>query len=709
MLKSFTGRIVFVVLASALVLAAALTFATQRMAEKTVTDLSGEAIATAAGARAAALRAWIDSLSSQAAAVASASALQDSAREFQSSWNQLLDDDPGARLRQVFVDGNPDPQHREQMAAVDDTSERYFIYHATGHKAVASALRDTGFDDLVLFDDSGKAYYSYTKDELFGRRIADATGKPALVDVVKAMIPAPGAKPAELRPAFTGFMPDPTAAVGLSAYFAAPVILDGRFVAVVALRVNMAQASKILTDNTGLGAAGRSILLSSETGAGFAFGQTAKGDMLIDLSANPLRKAADGRMFEADRGVGSVELAALAPVRPGLQVLSLHDRRAALAPVNRLTLILVAVAGVVLLLVGGIAVQLTRRLTRPLAMLAADVRRLGAGELEAELSGRDRKDEIGDLARAVDVFRAAAIERLRLEEQQIEEGRRRESRQQEVDRLVAEFRAEVHNTIEAVARRMADMTATAADLTQVAEETTTRTGEAAHASSMASTSVGSVAAAAEELDASIRGLGTQVNAARDVVESATQGANAANAKVGGLRVASEEIGKIVTLIQSIAGQTNLLALNATIEAARAGEAGRGFAVVASEVKNLAGQTAKATEEISHQIAAIQTSSEEAAEAIQAITDTMATVNRYTVAMADAMGQQSEATTSISGNVHAAATATGSVLGIVERVASAADATTRSAQSVKDSAADVERETKALEGLLAGFLERVTDA
>lgn len=709
MLKSFTGRIVFVVLVSALTLAAALTFATQRMAEQTVTDLSGEAIVTAAGARAAALQAWIDSLSSQAAAVASASALQESAREFKSAWNQLLDDDPGARLRQVFVDGNPNPQHREEMTAVDDTSERYFIYHATGHKAVASALRDTGFDDLVLFDDGGKAYYSYAKDDMFGRRVADIKDKPALADFVKAMIPAPGAKPAALKPAFTSFMPDPSAAVGLSSYFVVPVIMDGRFVAVVALRVKMTPASKILTDKTGLGATGRSILVSSEAGAGFAFGQTPKGDTLIDLSANAARKAAEGQVFEAEIEPGVVELAALAPVRPGWQVLSLNDRKAALAPVNRLTLILVAVAAAVLLLVGGVAVQLTRRLTRPLATLASDVRRLGAGELDAQLSGRDRKDEIGDLARAVDVFRAAAIERLRLEEQQIEEGRRRESRQLEVDRLVAEFRAKVHDTIEAVTRRMADMTATAADLTRVAEETTVRTGEAAHASSTASGSVGSVAAAAEELDASIRNLGTQVNAARDVVESATEGANAANAKVGGLRVASEEIGKIVTLIQSIAGQTNLLALNATIEAARAGEAGRGFAVVASEVKNLAGQTAKATEEISHQIAAIQTSSEEAAEAIQAITETMATVNRYTVAMADAMGQQSEATTSISGNVHAAAGATGSVLGIVERVASAADATTRSAQSVKDSASDVERETKALEELLADFLDKVTAA
>ena len=709
MLRSFTGRIVFVVLASALALAAVLTFATQRMAEKTVTDLSGEAIVTAAGARAAALQAWIDSLSSQAAAVASASALQASAREFSSAWNQLLDDDPGARLRQVFVDANPNPQHREEMVAVDDTSERYFIYHATGHKAVASALRDTGFDDLVLFDDSGRAYYSYVKDDLFGRRITDATDKPGLVDVVKAMIPAPGAKPAELKPAFTSFMPDPSASVGLSAYFVAPVIMEGRFVAVVALRVKMIQAAKILTDKTGLGVTGRSFLVSSGDGTGFAFGQTEKGDTLVDLSANPALKTAQGVAFETEIAPGIVELAALAPVRPGWQVLSLHDRSAALAPVKRLTLILIAVAGAILLLVGGLAVQLTRRLTRPLATLASDVRRLGAGELDTSLSGRDRKDEIGDLARAVDVFRAAAIERLRLEEQQIEEGRRREIRQQEIDRLVAEFRAEVHNTIEAVTRRMADMTATASDLTQVAEETTVRTGEAAHASSTASGSVGSVAAAAEELDASIRNLGTQVNAARDVVESATEGANAANAKVGGLRVASEEIGKIVTLIQSIAGQTNLLALNATIEAARAGEAGKGFAVVASEVKNLAGQTAKATEEIAHQIAAIQTSSEEAAEAIQAITDTMATVNRYTVAMADAMGQQSEATTSISGNVHAAAAATGSVLGIVERVASAADATTRSAQSVKDSAAEVERETKALEDLLAGFLEKVTAA
>ncbi len=709
MLKSFTGRIVFVVLASSLALAAVLTFATQRMAEKTVTELSGQAIVTAAGARAAALQSWIDSLTSQAAAVASASALQASAREFKSAWNQLLDDDPGARLRQVFVDGNTNPEHPEQMAAVEDTSERYFIYHAAGQKAAESALSDTGFDDLVLFDEGGRAYYSYAKDELFGRRIVDVADKSGLADVVRAMIPAPGAKPAELKPAFTSFIPDPTTTVGFSGYFVVPVNMEGRFVAIVALRVNMAQAAKILTDKTGLGDTGRSFLLSVGSGAGFAFGQTANGDTVVDLSANPLRKEPKGVAFDAEITPGVVEMAALAPVRPGWQVLSLHDRSSALAPVKRLTLILVSVAAAVLLLVGGLAVQLTRRLTRPLATLAADVSRLGAGELDASLSGRERKDEIGDLARAVDVFRAAAIERLRLEEQQIEEGRRREVRQLEIDRVVAEFRAEVHNTIEAVTRRMADMTATAADLTQVAEETTIRTGEATHASSTASGSVGSVAAAAEELDASIRNLGTQVNSARDVVESATQGANAANAKVGGLRVASEEIGKIVTLIQSIAGQTNLLALNATIEAARAGEAGKGFAVVASEVKNLAGQTAKATEEIAHQIAAIQTSSEEAAEAIQAITDTMATVNRYTVAMADAMSQQSEATTSISGNVHAAAAATGSVLGIVERVASAAGATTRSAQSVKDSAADVERETKALEDLVAGFLAKVTAA
>lgn len=312
MLKSFTGRIVFVVLASALALAAVLTFATQRMAEKTVTDLSGEAIVTAAGARAGALQAWIDSLSSQAAAVASASALQESAREFSSAWNQLLDDDPGARLRQVFVDGNPNPQHREEMVTVNDTSERYFIYHATGHKAVASALCDTGFDDLVLFDNGGKAYYSYAKDDLFGRRIADAKDKPALVDVVKAMIPAPGAKPAALKPAFTSFMPDPSNSVGLSSYFVAPVIMEGRFVAVVALRVNMAQAAKLLTDKTGLGETGRSILVSSETGTGFTFGQTAKGDMQLDLSANALRKATEGQVFETEIEPGVVELAALA-------------------------------------------------------------------------------------------------------------------------------------------------------------------------------------------------------------------------------------------------------------------------------------------------------------------------------------------------------------------------------------------------------------
>ncbi len=700
-----------VVLAASFVLATVLTLATQQMAGETVRSLSGDAIETAAGARADALEAWIDGLSNQSAAIASASAIQDSAREFRSTWNQLLDDDPGARLRQVFVDGNPNPQHREEMVSVADTSERYFMYHATGQKAVASALRDTGFDDLVLFDDSGKAFYSYTKDELFGRPISAATSMPALVAAVKSMIPAPGSKAVATRPAFTGFMPSATSSIGLSGYFAAPVYIDGRFVAAVALRVNMARAAAILADKTGLGDSGRSVLISAETGKGYVFGLDAGGSAVVDLAGTDATSKPEGTVFETDSVDGRTDFASLSPIdgMDGWKVMSVVDKQAALSPVNRLTLTLTIVAAVILVIVGGVAVFLTRRLTRPLTVLSGDVRRLGEGNLQSEVSGRDRSDEIGDLARAIDLFRAAAIDRMRLEQQQLDEARQRETRQEEIERLVAEFRAEVQNTVASVARRMADMTATAADLTRVAEETTVRTSEAARASSSASVSVDSVAAAAEELDASIRELSTQVNAARDVVDGASQGANAANAKVGGLRVASEEIGKIVTLIQTIAGQTNLLALNATIEAARAGEAGKGFAVVASEVKNLAGQTAQATEEISRQISAIQTSSEEAAEAIQAITGTMATVNTYTVAMADAMGQQSDATASISGNVNAAAEATGSVLGIVDRVASAADATARSAQSVKDSAADVARETEALEDLVARFLDRVTAA
>ncbi|MEP3275980.1 MAG: cache domain-containing protein [Stappiaceae bacterium] len=370
------------------------------------------------------------------------------------------------------------------------------------------------------------------------------------------------------------------------------------------------------------------------------------------------------------------------------------------------------IGGIILLVLGVIGAAsyaLVRSITKPLGILTGTMDQLSGGNTDVVIPGTARSDEIGNMARALEIFKENAVEQGNLRANQDEEAQGRVDRQHNIDNLISSFRETVQQLTGDMSGTTRNLEDTAQALTGVATQSAQQASDASGASQMASDNVQNVASAAEELASSIEEIGRQVSQTTEVVEKATVGAQASNEKVVGLAASAEKIGDVVNLIQDIAEQTNLLALNATIEAARAGEMGKGFAVVASEVKELATQTSKATEEIGSQISAIQASTNDAAEAIAEITQTMDEVNGYTTSIASAVDQQGAATSEISRNIQTAASGTQQVVSNIDQLNNAVTETNSSADTVLKSSAEVTEISDKLKRELDEFLDSVAAA
>jgi methyl-accepting chemotaxis protein len=367
-------------------------------------------------------------------------------------------------------------------------------------------------------------------------------------------------------------------------------------------------------------------------------------------------------------------------------------------------------AGIAALLALIATAVLVRRITKPLKAVADSLTVLAEGRIDVEVRYADRHDEIGVIARTIDVFKTNRIERRQLEAERINaEKSANERRKAELNQFVEDFRATIGGIIEQVMSSSGHFEEDAERLSVTAHSTAEMSGRSADTSRQASEHVRSAAAASNELSQSIVEISRRVQDSNSVAAEAVKQATATDQRMAELTAAGDRIGDVVKLITSIAEQTNLLALNATIEAARAGDAGRGFAVVAQEVKELAGQTAKATDEISSHIVNMQRATEESVDAIKAIGLTIERISEITGAISSAVEHQGAATQSIAHGVEAAAGGTVDVAENIERVARGASETETTSGQMLQSAKALSEVSVHLRDEVEKFLDSVRAA
>ncbi len=366
--------------------------------------------------------------------------------------------------------------------------------------------------------------------------------------------------------------------------------------------------------------------------------------------------------------------------------------------------------GTAVILVFGFSLLVGQSISKALASMVSAMTRLAGGDVRMAIPGLGRRDEIGEMAGAVEVFKNNMIEAERLRaDQRDAEARQAEQRKADMRELANAFETAVGEIVDTVSSAATELEASADTLTKAAERSQTLATTVAAASEEASTNVQSVSSASEELTSSVNEISRQVQESSRVANEAVDQAQKTNGRVSELSKAASRIGDVVELINTIAGQTNLLALNATIEAARAGEAGRGFAVVASEVKALAEQTAKATGEISQQISGIQAATQDFVAAIKEIGATIGRMSEISSTIAAAVEEQGAATQEISRNIQHAATGTQEVSSNITDVQHGANETGSASAQVHSAAKSLSSESNRLKLEVGKFLNSVRAA
>lgn len=612
------------------------------------------------------------------------------------------------------------PQTPEERAAISGTEQKtmYAWRHSEAHPAFYNVWKNGGYADIYMLDPAGLVLYSVTKGDEFLSKLgegsaAEGTSFETVFNAAKEL--------EEGQVAASSFEKYGPAGDEGSLFLASPVFMNSfgavSLNGVVVMRLNSKFLNNVVASRDDLGETGQ-VYVVDETGLALSdmpLSETSTA-LVETVTAAPVQ-AATGGMDAAAVVTGADGVADLMVARPmsfqgqNWAIVAEKSIEETLSAVTHMrdqmfmwSLATIAIAAVIALL-------FSRSITGPLTTLVGALNAIASGDLGAEIKAANRKDEIGDIGRAVlQIRQNAAEENERRAAEEADAARiQAEQRQEMLGSLAGDFEATVGTVVDKVAKSASALRESAANMRSMTDSAGETSTHAATMSEETLAEVESIAAASDQLSSSIQEISTLIERSSSVAADATKRAETTNETVKSLAEAANRIGEVVTLISDIADQTNLLALNATIEAARAGEAGKGFAVVASEVKDLASQTGKATGEIQLQIDAIRGATDDAVGAIGDIQKTIDEITKSVSEVAAAVTEQSYATQGIAENTQRAAGGTSKVTEDIRNVSALSNDTNMAAQNFSEEAADMAREAEQLDMEVRSFLDQVRSA
>ncbi|MEO5337041.1 MAG: methyl-accepting chemotaxis protein [Magnetospirillum sp. WYHS-4] len=653
---------------------------------------------------------YLDSIKADVLLLAENHMMIDGLEEFEAGWDEM-GDKVEETLQKLYISDNPNKAgEKHKMDAAKDGG-KYSQAHAKYHPWLRSVVEARGYYDLFLLTHEGKVVYSVFKEPDFATDLVKGKWKDS--DLAKAM-KAVDANFKKGFAAFTDFAPYAPSDGAPASFIAAPIFdHEGKRHGILVFQMPTANINKVMLNTAAMGETGETFLVGQDylmrSDSRFLKESTILKKKLDTEAVRRVARGEEGTLVANDYR-GKENLIAYSPFEflgAKWGMIAKIDMEEVDKPIGAMRNDLIVAVLVVVVIVGAIGFALALGLTRPIGAMVGAMNRLANRDLTVEVPARGRKDEIGEMAAAVQIFKDNALRVRDMEaEQEAAKKRAEEEKKALMRRMADDFQASVGGVVQGVSSAATQLQSSATALSATAEETSKQATTVAAAAEQASTNVQTVSAAAEELSSSIHEIGRQVSQSTRIAGQAVSEVDAANAKVQGLVAAAKKIGEVVSLISDVAEQTNLLALNATIEAARAGEAGKGFAVVASEVKNLANQTAKATEEIGAQIGGIQAATHEAVDAIAGIGKIIGQINEIASAIAAAVEEQGAATQEIARNVEQASVGTREVSSNIGGVTQAAGETGEASSQILNAAQELSHQSETLRGKVDGFLAQI---